>query len=127
MEIKTAKAGFLGAEYLFLKILIIHTFSQDNQPTRSLIARNLFLRYFCSMCGLIGQISRKHPVNVSAFQTMRDTLVHRGPDDAASHYFEGGYIALGHRRLSFLDLSTAGRQPLSNETENVWVVFNGEI
>jgi asparagine synthase (glutamine-hydrolysing) len=79
------------------------------------------------MCGIIGQISRKHPVNESVFQTMRDTLVHRGPDDAASHYFEGGYIALGHRRLSFLDLSTAGRQPLSNETENVWVVFNGEI
>lgn len=58
---------------------------------------------------------------------MRDKLAHRGPDDSGSEFFEGGRIALGHRRLSFLDLSVHGHQPLSNEDGKVWVVFNGEI
>jgi asparagine synthase (glutamine-hydrolysing) len=54
-------------------------------------------------------------------------LAHRGPDDADSQYFENDRIALGHRRLSFLDLSAAGRQPLCNEDGTVWIVLNGEI
>ncbi len=80
-----------------------------------------------AMCGIVGWISRHHPVDVANFAAMRDTLAHRGPDDAASELFEEGRIAFGHRRLSFLDLSAAGRQPLSNETGTVWIVFNGEI
>ena len=79
------------------------------------------------MCGIVGQIARNHQVDVANFTAMRDTLSHRGPDDAASAFFEHGHVALGHRRLSFLDLSAAGRQPLCNETETVWIVFNGEI
>src|SRR5205085_11116537 len=55
---------------------------------------------------------------------MRDTLTHRGPDEAGIH--ADAHAALAHRRLSIVDLST-GQQPLANETGDVWVAFNGEI
>jgi asparagine synthase (glutamine-hydrolysing) len=55
---------------------------------------------------------------------MRDILTHRGPDEAGLHC--DAHAALGHRRLSIVDLST-GQQPLSNEDGSVWVIFNGEI
>lgn len=79
------------------------------------------------MCGIVGWINRNSGVDRVNFMTMRDSLSHRGPDDAGSEYFEQDRIALGHRRLSFLDLSESGRQPMCNEDERVWIVFNGEI
>jgi len=56
---------------------------------------------------------------------MRDTLKHRGPDDAGTYLSSG--VALGHRRLSILDLTPEGRQPMANEDGSVQLVFNGEI
>ncbi len=56
---------------------------------------------------------------------MAVALAHRGPDDHASH--AEGPVALAHRRLSIIDLSASGRQPMSNEDGTVWLVFNGEI
>jgi asparagine synthase (glutamine-hydrolysing) len=56
---------------------------------------------------------------------MRDLLHHRGPDDEG--LFVEGPIGLGHRRLSIIDLSETGRQPMSNEDGSIQVVFNGEI
>ena len=79
------------------------------------------------MCGINGLIYRDKQVDRAVFTTMRDTLSHRGPDDADSQYFDNDKIALGHRRLSFLDLSPAGRQPMCNEDATVWIVLNGEI
>src|SRR3954469_15482865 len=58
---------------------------------------------------------------------MRDAMVHRGPDDAGSWTDERGRCALGHRRLSIVDLSPAGHGPMPNEDGTVWVSFNGEI
>ncbi len=55
---------------------------------------------------------------------MRDVVSHRGPDDAG--LFVDERAALGHRRLSIVDLA-AGHQPLANEDETIWIVFNGEI
>src|SRR5215212_9408831 len=55
---------------------------------------------------------------------MRDVISHRGPDDAGE--FVDGQAALGHRRLSIVDLA-AGHQPLANEDSSIWIVFNGEI
>jgi asparagine synthase (glutamine-hydrolysing) len=55
---------------------------------------------------------------------MRDVITHRGPDDAG--LFVDEHAALGHRRLSIVDLA-AGHQPLANERNDVWIVFNGEI
>lgn len=79
------------------------------------------------MCGIVGHINFQKTIERTAFITMRDTLAHRGPDDAGAVFFENDSIALGHRRLSFLDLSVAGRQPMSNEKETVWITLNGEI
>jgi len=59
--------------------------------------------------------------------TMRDTMVHRGPDDAGVWVDESGMCALGHRRLSIIDLSPDGRQPMGNDNGSVQVTFNGEI
>lgn len=57
---------------------------------------------------------------------MRDALRHRGPDDEGLAIWEEG-VALASRRLAIIDTSSAGRQPISNEDETVWVVDNGEI
>jgi asparagine synthase (glutamine-hydrolysing) len=58
---------------------------------------------------------------------MRDTMTHRGPDDAGLFVSADGKLGLGHRRLSIIDLSANGHQPMSNEDDSVWLVFNGEI
>jgi asparagine synthase (glutamine-hydrolysing) len=58
---------------------------------------------------------------------MRDTLEHRGPDDAGSYVCPRRRVALGHRRLSIIDLTLAGHQPMTSEDGSVWIVFNGEI
>lgn len=79
------------------------------------------------MCGIVGLLQVNKQIRVDDFTRMRESLTHRGPDDAHSEFFENAHIALGHRRLSFLDLSPAGRQPMSNEDQSVWIVFNGEI
>jgi asparagine synthase (glutamine-hydrolysing) len=78
------------------------------------------------MCGLAG-IARLDgaPVDPRALARMSDALWHRGPDDAGT-YIEGN-VGLAHRRLSILDLSPAGHQPMSSVDGTIWIVFNGEI
>ena len=56
---------------------------------------------------------------------MIDSLSHRGPDDKGIHI--AGDVCLAQSRLSIIDLSPAGHQPMSNEDGSVWIVFNGEI
>jgi asparagine synthase (glutamine-hydrolysing) len=58
---------------------------------------------------------------------MTASLTHRGPDDGGVEYFPNNDLALGHRRLSIIDLSPRGRQPMSNETGSLRISFNGEI
>jgi asparagine synthase (glutamine-hydrolysing) len=58
---------------------------------------------------------------------MRDTMAHRGPDDCGVWVRPKGNVGFGHRRLSIIDLSPDGRQPLANEDGTVWITFNGEI
>ncbi len=58
---------------------------------------------------------------------MTVSLAHRGPDGGGVEIFPDGDLALGHRRLSVIDLSPRGRQPMSNEDGSVWISFNGEI
>jgi asparagine synthase (glutamine-hydrolysing) len=76
------------------------------------------------MCGIAGFYLREGKASLSAVRTMCDQIRHRGPDDEGYHA-DGG-CAIGMRRLSIIDLST-GHQPMANEDESVWVVFNGEI
>ncbi len=78
------------------------------------------------MCGICGKLvfDRGAVVSRSLVKAMADTIQHRGPDDEG--YYVSGQIGLGFRRLSIIDLSS-GHQPISNETGEIWIVFNGEI
>lgn len=73
------------------------------------------------MCGIAGILSRNRRASI---QEMTKALAHRGPDSEG--YYEDDWIALGHRRLSIVDLQTGG-QPISNETETLQLICNGEI
>ncbi len=79
------------------------------------------------MCGICGIVDLQANVDPDLVVRMRDTLRHRGPDDAGLYVSPDRAAGLGHRRLSIIDLSEAGRQPMSNEDGSVWVTFNGEI
>ncbi len=78
------------------------------------------------MCGIVA-VRRFDGAAVDGgrLMQMRDTLFHRGPDDAGMHL--DGPVGLGHRRLSIVDLSPAGRQPMCNEDRSVWLICNGEV
>ncbi|MEO8074809.1 MAG: asparagine synthase (glutamine-hydrolyzing) [Acidobacteriota bacterium] len=78
------------------------------------------------MCGIAGivAVDRLHADDRDRVARMRDVIAHRGPDDLG--LFVDAQAALGHRRLSIVDL-TAGHQPLSNEDDTISIVFNGEI
>jgi asparagine synthase (glutamine-hydrolysing) len=58
---------------------------------------------------------------------MTDAQAHRGPDDRGVRLFPEERVGLGHRRLSIIDLSPAGHQPMSNDEETIWITFGGEI
>jgi len=77
----------------------------------------------CGICGKVG-FATEQIVDPRIVERMRDTMLHRGPDDAG--IYVAPQVVLGHRRLSIIDLST-GKQPICNEERNVWIVYNGEI
>jgi asparagine synthase (glutamine-hydrolysing) len=78
------------------------------------------------MCGICGAIHFDgSPVDRAALDRMVKSIHHRGPDD--SGVWTDGGTGLGNTRLAIIDLSPAGHQPLSNETGDVWITFNGEI
>ncbi|MFH1743217.1 MAG: asparagine synthase (glutamine-hydrolyzing) [bacterium] len=78
------------------------------------------------MCGIVGIYDfRGEPIPQGLLKRMTDVIAHRGPDDEGQHC--DGPLGLGHRRLSIIDLSPAGRQPMSSESGDVLVVYNGEI
>lgn len=82
------------------------------------------------MCGLCGVISYGKPsMDPAIGERMVSSLHHRGPDDRGTYWGGNNSVSvfLGHTRLSILDLSEAGHQPMSNETGRIWAVFNGEI
>lgn len=83
------------------------------------------------MCGLAGFVepaaSTPTPELLADVRLMTDTLAHRGPDDADYWADAASGVALGHRRLSILDLSPAGRQPMVSACGRYRIVFNGEI
>src|SRR5262245_59687475 len=58
---------------------------------------------------------------------MRDAMSHRGPDDSGLYQSSDRRVVLAHRRLSIVDLSPAGHQPMTNEDGSIWITFNGEI
>lgn len=79
------------------------------------------------MCGIAGLLyfDPSRVVDLGLLDRMTDVLAHRGPDGRGTHV--DGPVGLGHRRLSIIDLSADGAQPMSNEDGSVWVTLNGEI
>ncbi|MBN8835546.1 MAG: asparagine synthase (glutamine-hydrolyzing) [Niastella sp. SCN 39-18] len=79
------------------------------------------------MCGIVGFIDFKKQSSEKILNACTDELIHRGPDGRGIAFFnrEEGQVALGHRRLSIIDLSEAAGQPM--EYNGLWIVFNGEI
>src|SRR5262245_28087179 len=78
----------------------------------------------CGICGIVIPKQLNRRVSEPLLVAMRDTLTHRGPDDSGLYLGDG--VGLGHRRLSIVDLR-GGRQPMANEDDSIWIVFNGEI
>lgn len=78
------------------------------------------------MCGIVGIYSQKNQnVSEDLLRKMADIIAYRGPDDEG--YYIDGSLGLGHRRLSVIDLSNAGHQPMVNEKADVVISYNGEI
>lgn len=79
------------------------------------------------MCGLVGVVDR-NPVSDRVWLSRgAETLKHRGPDDAGEWWSDDSRVGLAHRRLSILDLSPAGHQPMHLRERGLSIVFNGEI
>jgi asparagine synthase (glutamine-hydrolysing) len=78
------------------------------------------------MCGIVGIVSPEGVLKEELAEAVR-SLHHRGPDDSGIYLNAAQTVGLGHTRLSFLDLSLAGHQPMSDESGSLHVVFNGEI
>ena len=77
------------------------------------------------MCGICGFLRRDVQASTDAVAAMARAVAHRGPDAEGFHVESP--VALGHRRLSIIDLSEAAREPMANEDGSLWLVFNGEI
>src|SRR5579864_3601634 len=80
----------------------------------------------CGICGVVNLGPSAAPVEASSVRSMAATLRHRGPDSDGTYISEDHQVGLGFRRLSIVDLAT-GDQPMPNEDESLWLVFNGEI
>ncbi len=79
------------------------------------------------MCGIAGFVDFNQKLDKSTLISITDVLHHRGPDDSGYSFFEASNatIGLGHRRLSILDLSSHGHQPMIHE--NLEIIYNGEV
>lgn len=86
-----------------------------------------FLTFFIklNMCGIIGVVGKIPSERL--FISARDVLAHRGPDGSGTYYDAAEGAALGHRRLSIIDLSDAGKQPMHSYDGRFVITFNGEI
>ncbi|MGB7339968.1 MAG: asparagine synthase (glutamine-hydrolyzing), partial [Phototrophicaceae bacterium] len=81
------------------------------------------------MCGIAGVFAYNTDqiVEKDVVINMRDVMTHRGPDGAGIWISSDERVGLAHRRLSIIDLSDIANQPMSNEDDSIWVLFNGEI
>jgi asparagine synthase (glutamine-hydrolysing) len=81
------------------------------------------------MCGIYGYLSQAATIEPALLGRMGHALQHRGPDDEGELILNSTAVCvgLGHKRLSIIDLTPAGKQPMANEDETIWITFNGEI
>ena len=69
----------------------------------------------CGITGVFGYGAGRLGLDAATLDRMTDAMTHRGPDGRGTHFDPAGRIGLGHRRLSIIDLSEAGRQPMAND------------
>ena len=79
------------------------------------------------MCGIVGFASRDIEVDRALIETQRDSMLHRGPDSAGLWLSDDRRVGLAHRRLSIIDLSPGGHQPMVDPSSQAVISFNGEI
>jgi asparagine synthase (glutamine-hydrolysing) len=79
------------------------------------------------MCGIAGIYAPGKRLNTVALGSMLDSMAHRGPDDRGTDIVADGELVLGHLRLSILDLSPLGHQPMTLADSKTWIVYNGEV
>ena len=79
------------------------------------------------MCGIVGRCSFNSIINQETLIAQRDALRHRGPDDKGIWCSNDSRVGLAHRRLSIIDTSSSGHQPMQNDTGEYCITFNGEI
>jgi asparagine synthase (glutamine-hydrolysing) len=82
------------------------------------------------MCGIVGILNYAGPagtISEERLRSMTDEIQHRGPDDDGIYISDDHRVGLGFRRLSIIDLSAAGHQPMATPDGSIWLVFNGEI
>lgn len=82
------------------------------------------------MCGILGIFNysgHEGAISPEILNRMTSVIQHRGPDDEGIHISPDHRIGMGFRRLSIIDLSSAGHQPMSNPEKTIWITFNGEI
>ena len=79
------------------------------------------------MCGIVGKYNYRtgEPVSPELIRSMCERIVYRGPDDGGVHV--EGAVGLGHRRLSIIDLSELGHQPMASRDQSIWITYNGEV
>jgi asparagine synthase (glutamine-hydrolysing) len=79
------------------------------------------------MCGIVGYLTKPDDINHEVCNSMNNTMSHRGPDNQGIWLDESAGIALGHRRLSILDLSSSGNQPMVSKSGRYVITYNGEL
>ena len=91
------------------------------------LERFILTKSMCGICGVWEYGASEGSVEPSLIARMRDQMTHRGPDDSGELIFDERRGGFGFRRLSIIDLSAAGHQPMHGCDERTWLVFNGEI
>ncbi|RLB08764.1 MAG: asparagine synthase (glutamine-hydrolyzing), partial [Deltaproteobacteria bacterium] len=81
----------------------------------------------CGICGIFNYKNQKTSITKDLLVRIRDSMIHRGPDDAGVYISPDKKAGLAHRRLSIIDLSEAAHQPMCNEDGTIWITYNGEI
>jgi len=81
----------------------------------------------CRIAGIINFENVLNPELETAVLKMRDSMAHGGPDGEGLYINEDSRIVLAHKRLSIIDLSPLGHQPMCNEKEDIWLTYNGEV
>lgn len=79
------------------------------------------------MCGILGIASKKNVAKAEWFDIGLENIAHRGPDSSGKWSSDNGKIKFGHRRLSIIDLTATGHQPMHDSSGSLTIIFNGEI